>query len=93
MNGLEVGGTGDKEPGTGSVTSAPPVEPGSDFLGVIGREPGFLLPLGGGGRPTGKVVVETGEWKRGLSSWCGLPRVRSSCSSKALRSGDMASDE
>lgn len=39
--------------------------PSGESLGVVGRDPPFLR--GGGGRPTGKAVVnepERGDWKK-----------------------------
>jgi hypothetical protein len=61
MNGLEIAvadaeelkETGERSVASARLTEGEPML--SDSFGVVGRDLAFLLPLGGGGNPTGKV--------------------------------------
>ena len=72
MNGLVKSGEESEGSGKGSVASDHSLERVpmlSDSFGVAGRDTAFRLPLGGGGKPMGKVELEDPE--RGLCQKCG----------------------
>jgi hypothetical protein len=72
MNGLVISVTNEKETEAPTEGSDRPLERGptlSDCFGVVGRDAALLLPLGGGGKPTGKVKLEDPE--SGVCQKCG----------------------
>lgn len=102
MNGLETassGAAGTKKGKSGSVASGERVEPEPTLLRsrrLLDRDPPFPFRLGGGGSPVGNAG-EPEDWKevddRALSKGLMLWRLRSSYSSMASRSIEMARDE